>query len=83
MDRWTPPTSTTQPRAARTAGVSGFTGAALLGLIPYPSDPEERELLKDALRCVEVHAPEVARALGERMRAHYLREAEGGAHHGA
>jgi hypothetical protein len=53
---------------------------ALLGLVPYPSDPEERELLEDALRCVEVHAPEVARALGERMRAHYLNEATGGAH---
>jgi hypothetical protein len=56
---------------------------ALLGLIPYPSDPEERELMEDALRCLEVHAPDVARALAERMRAHYLSEATGGAHRGA
>lgn len=56
---------------------------ALLGLIPYPADPEERELMEDALRCLETHAPDVARALAERMRAHYLNEATGGAHRGA
>lgn len=54
---------------------------ALLGLIPYPHEPEERELLEDALRCLETAAPDVARALAERMRAHYLHEARGGCDH--
>jgi hypothetical protein len=56
---------------------------ALLTIIPYPSDPEERELMEDALRWLEERAPDVARPLAERMRAHYLRQAEGGARRGA
>ena len=44
---------------------------ALLGLIPYPDDPEERELLDDTLRCLELRAPDIARVLAERMQAHY------------
>ena len=52
---------------------------ALLRLVPYPTDAEERELMEDALRCLEERAPRIARALAEPMRAHYLSEATGGA----
>lgn len=51
---------------------------ALLGLIPYPDDPEERELLDDTLRCLEIRAPDIALALAERMQAHHrARDASG------
>lgn len=52
---------------------------ALLGLTPYPNDPDERELMEDALRCLEAAAPDVAHPLAERMHAHYLTTAPGGA----
>ena len=51
---------------------------ALLGLIPYPDDPEERELLDDTLRCLELRAPDVALALAERMQAHHRATAASG-----
>lgn len=51
---------------------------ALLGLIPYPDDPEERELLDDTLRCLMLRAPDVALALAERMQAHHRAAAASG-----